>query len=325
MLHKILRFGNLSLRLGKSFTTSKVSKNKLKKLYLNSKDFTEWTYNPAWVKSIIGDVNLEVHWAVLTGLKQFEATLIEQEIETIKVESEPNEPLDVKEISAQILKHCRKYVLIIDEINRGNIPAIFGELISLIEPDKREGQPEALHTVLPYSKEIFAVPPNLYILGTMNIGDRNVEAMDMALRRRFTFVNMPANPSLLRPAIEAGVNLEKLLTTLNIRIEALLDVHHQIGHAYFMNIHTLDDLIQLFAKKIIPLLKAYFFGDLNKLGMVLGKQFFHKIQPIDQHIFGDFEAAFVEELSYRKLYELKLPKEWKEIDFIRIYDNTYEA
>ncbi|MEM1121125.1 MAG: AAA family ATPase [Bacteroidota bacterium] len=219
----------------------------------------------------------------------------------------------------------KKHVLIIDEINRGNIPAIFGELISLIEPDKRMGQTESIETILPYSKEPFSIPPNLYLLGTMNTSDRSVEAMDIALRRRFNFVEMPPQPYLLRPAIEAGVNLEQLLTTLNNRIEALQDKDHLIGHAYFMQVTTLDDLMELFAKKIIPLLKEYFFGDLNKIGLVLGQQFFRKIESADTTTFGDFEATYVDELTYKKVYELKTPSEWKEVDFIRVYDKNYAA
>ncbi|MEM6320958.1 MAG: AAA family ATPase [Bacteroidota bacterium] len=217
------------------------------------------------------------------------------------------------------------YVLIIDEINRGNIPSIFGELISLIEEDKRLGQPEAIESMLPYSKSPFGVPSNLYILGTMNTSDRSVAQMDMALRRRFQFIEMPPIPSLLRPAIEAGVNLDKLLTTLNTRIEALLDKDHLIGHAYFMNTHTLDDLIELFTKQIIPLLKAYFFGDINRIGLVLGKQFFKEKKSADGTVFSDFDADFVESMSYKKLYELKAPYEWKEADFIHIYDPNYAA
>lgn len=219
----------------------------------------------------------------------------------------------------------QKHVLIIDEINRGNIPAIFGELISLIEPDKRAGQTESIQTILPYSKESFSIPPNLYLLGTMNTSDRSIEVMDIALRRRFNFVEMPPQPVLLQPAIEAGVNLEKLLTTLNHRIEALLDKEHLIGHAYFMEVATLDDLMELFAKKIIPLLKEYFFGDLNKIGLVLGQQFFHKIKAADTTIFGDFAAEFVDELTYKKVFVLKAPKDWREIDFIKVYDKNYAA
>ena len=157
----------------------------------------------------------------------------------------------------------------------------------------------------------------------MNTSDRSVEAMDIALRRRFSFVEMPPVPALLRPAIEAGVNLEKLLAALNQRIAVLLDKEYLIGHAYLMEVHTLDDLVRVFYNKIIPLLKSYFFDDFNKLGLVLGKQFFKEIKPINMDIFGDFDADFVEELAYKKQYELKDKSEWTEPDFIRIYDKGY--
>lgn len=325
LLDKVLRFGNLSVRKGKSFSTFTISKNKLKKLYQQVIELAKTPYTAELVRSIIGDVNTNAYWGIFVAFKNFETQLVAKEIEALASEELVKEPIDLSEISDQVLRHCRKYVLIIDEINRGNIPSIFGELISLIEPDKREGQPEAIHSLLPYSKEVFAVPPNLYILGTMNTSDRSVEAMDIALRRRFNFIEMPPQPALLRPAIEAGVNLEKLLTTINQRIEILLDKAHLIGHAYFMNVHTLDDLMALFDKKIIPLLQEYFFGDMNKLGLVLGQPFFNKVQSADSQIFGDFDTDFVEDLAYKKVYELKPAADWKESDFIRIYDATYEV
>ena len=325
MLHKVLRFGNLSVREGKSFSTFTIVKNKLQKLYQALQSLAEMEYSAEMVRSVIGDVNTNAYWGVFLAFKAFESAIVQKEIDALVANEPAATPIDIKEISNQVLRHCRKYVLIIDEINRGNIPGIFGELISMIEPDKREGRAEAIHTILPYSKELFAIPPNLYFLGTMNTSDRNVTAMDIALRRRFNFIEMPPVPALLRPAIEAGVDLEKLLTTINTRIEALLDKEHLIGHAYFMGVATLDDLIELFDKKIIPLLKEYFFGDLNKIGLILGKQFFTKIQSIDQKIFGDFDADFVAELSYKKLYELKPSTDWKEVDFISVYDKNYEA
>ena len=323
LLQKVLRFGNLSVRKGTSFSTFTISKSKLKRLYQQITNLAETPYTAELVRSIIGDVDTNAYWGVFIEFKNFEQQLVAKEIEALAAEETVKEPIDLAEVSEQVLRHCRKYVLIIDEINRGNIPSIFGELISLIEPDKREGQQEAIHTLLPYSKEVFAVPPNLYLLGTMNTSDRSVEAMDMALRRRFNFIEMPPQPALLRPAIEAGVDLEKLLTTINQRIDILLDKDHLIGHAYLMNVHTLDDLMELFDKKIIPLLKEYFFGDLNKLGLVIGKGFFNKIQAADSRIFGDFEADFIEELAYKKVYELKPASDWKESDFIRIYDASY--
>ena len=280
LLDKVLRFGNLAVRKGTSFSTFTISKSKLKKIYQQLTNLAETPYNSELVRSIIGDVDANAYWGILITFKNFEQQLITKEIKNQAAADTVKESIDLAEVSEQVLRHCRKYVLIIDEINRGNIPSIFGELISLIEPDKREGQSEAIHAVLPYSKEVFAVPPNLYLLGTMNTSDRSVEAMDIALRRRFNFIEMPPQPALLRPAIEAGVDLEKLLTTINQRIEALLDKDHLIGHAYLMNVHTLDDLMELFAKKIIPLLKEYFFGDLNKLGLVLGQPFFNKVQSL---------------------------------------------
>jgi len=152
------------------------------------------------------------------------------------------------------------YALFIDEINRGNVASIFGELITLLEDDKRLRRPQALTTTLPYSKKTFGVPPNLYVIGTMNTADRSVEALDTALRRRFSFREMPARPDLLNGQELGGVDLQRLLSTINERVEQLLDKDHHIGHSYFMSISSGVDLKRVFANKVLPLLEEYFQG-----------------------------------------------------------------
>lgn len=177
----------------------------------------------------------------------------------------------------------QNFVLIIDEINRGNVAQIFGELITLIEEDKRLGNPEALTVTLPYSKKPFGVPNNLYIIGTMNTADRSVEALDSALRRRFSFSEMLPEAAYLvnqqgeRLTID-GIVLADLLHTINQRLELLLDRDHQIGHSYLLNVTNTEQLCQAFANKIIPLLQEYFFNDYAKIGLVLGKGFIKQIQ-----------------------------------------------
>lgn len=168
------------------------------------------------------------------------------------------------------------YVFIIDEINRGNVSQIFGELITLIEDDKRAGNPEALEVILPYSKERFSVPPNLHIIGTMNTADRSVEALDTALRRRFSFELMSPEPELI-PEYVGELELRKVFEQINQRISYLLDEDHQVGHSYFMQIEDENDLRDVFKNRIIPLLKEYFYNDYGKIRLILGEKFFRKI------------------------------------------------
>ncbi|WP_444897681.1 AAA family ATPase [Microbulbifer sp. SSSA005] len=166
-------------------------------------------------------------------------------------------------------------VLIIDEINRGNISRIFGELITLLEPAKRKGAEDAREVILPYSKKTFSVPPNVYVIGTMNTADKSLAQLDLALRRRFSFVEMPPNPELLAGTQVYGIDIGELLTTLNQRIEALLDRDHLIGHSYFLPLCGLpleereSKLASIFQQQILPLLQEYFFDDWQRIGWVL--------------------------------------------------------
>lgn len=226
-------------------------------------------------------------------------------------------------------KEKKKYVIIIDEINRGNVSSIFGELITLIEKDKRSGGKEELEVTLPYSKTPFKVPENVFIIGTMNTADRSIEALDTALRRRFSFKEMPPKPELIKSKgasleLSGGkidtVDVVKLLETINTRIEKLIDKDHKIGHSYFMHISTPADLIKAFEDKVIPLLEEYFFGDFGKIGLVLGNSFVQK-EESDEFEFANFDGYTnqVQDLKERPVFKIRPSNEW---NFTSIYELT---
>ncbi len=178
--------------------------------------------------------------------------------------------------STVIEENTEPYVFIIDEINRGNISKIFGELITLIESTKRAGMPEAASAILPYSGDEFSVPSNVYILGTMNTADRSIALMDTALRRRFQFVEMMPDSDVLRKIHADKVedlDVAAMLDKINERIEYLYDREHTIGHAFFTDLKddaTLEKLQSIFEKSVIPLLQEYFYEDYQKIQLVLG-------------------------------------------------------
>lgn len=165
----------------------------------------------------------------------------------------------------------RKYLLVIDELNRGNIAKILGELITLIEKDKRLDAKNELEVTLPYSGDRFGVPSNLYILGTMNTADRSIALLDAAIRRRFSFMECPPDPSLLSGREVDGIDLQKLLSNMNERISLLVDRDHRIGHSYLMGISDLSQLKRAWEQQIMPLLNEYFYNSWDRLEAVVGR------------------------------------------------------
>ena len=208
------------------------------------------------------------------------------------------------------------YILIIDEINRGNISKIFGELITLIETSKRIGDDEEIKVKLPYSGDDFGVPKNLYIIGTMNTADRSIAPIDTALRRRFVFEEMAPNSSLLSENIE-NVNLQSLLEAINTRIEHLYDRDHTIGHAYLIDVKTLNDLKFAFKNKIIPLLAEYFYEDWENIDLVLNQNGF--IIPNNEN--KSYLSKKIEEKIRNKITYKVSDKDWEVENFQKIYDD----
>jgi len=215
-----------------------------------------------------------------------------------------------KEQRIEKFKKAQPYALFIDEINRANVSSVLGELITLIEDDKRLSKRNEIIVELPYSKKPFGVPPNLYIIGTMNTADRSVEALDAALRRRFSFEEMPPRYDLegLDYEIE-GFKAGNILKTINRRIEKILDKDHLIGHSYFIKQHEEDAktvLEKALFEKIIPLLQEYFYGDIGKINLILGNGFIEVEKDAD----NIFPKSNYENNDYfeRKIFKL-IPKE----------------
>lgn len=221
------------------------------------------------VKDIREDIKELNHGKAMTSSTVYRLKVPPEEI--LKLAEKNNH-----ESQVEVNNNQDNYIMIIDEINRGNISKIFGELITLIETTKREGEDEAMEAQLPYSGESFSVPNNVYILGTMNTADRSIALMDTALRRRFEFVEMMPKSSVLTKLginMIEGIDIVRMLDTINERIEYLFDREHTIGHAYFTPLakdKTINKLADIFQNAIIPLLQEYFYEDYSKIQLVLG-------------------------------------------------------
>ena len=203
----------------------------------------------------------------------------------------------------------KNHVFIIDEINRGNISKIFGELITLIESSKRLGQPEGMKAKLPYSQQMFGVPDNVYIIGTMNTADRSIAAIDTALRRRFRFKEMMPDADVLKGISVEDISVSEMLRRMNKRISVLYDREHTIGHAYFIPLRdnpTIEQLAEIFENAIVPLLQEYFYEDYEKIRLVLGdsnkdnkeEQFIVAVENDYNELFGSADIGFDDSVTY---------------------------
>lgn len=217
----------------------------------------------------------------------------------------------------------KRYVLVIDEINRGNIAKIFGELITLIEDSRRIGREDATTVTLPYSANDFRVPSNLYLIGTMNTADRSIQLLDTALRRRFTFFEMMPNPDHERiPEDIDGVECRKVLAAMNRRICMLLDRERQIGHTYLMGVTTVKQLSEAFRYKIFPLLQEYFFDDWAKIKVVLGGNGFVTEEKAEKLVArSDFNDE--DQMLYGRLTDPDGKSPWDDPDeYVKIYKGS---
>jgi hypothetical protein len=297
-----------------------VSKKRLSKLSQAFPNLSEVTNINDQFRAEIGGSNSSAYWAVLNAIRKLSVEkAVKSSIGSVeKIYSYEDKKEIIESLKAENFKveNPKKFVLIIDEINRGNVSQIFGELITLIEDDKRLGREEALKTTLPYSKESFGVPLNLYIVGTMNTADRSVEALDTALRRRFSFVPKMPDESKLT-ITDDGIDLVKILQTINTRLRILKDNDHTIGHAWLWSVSNTDQLQLVFENKIIPLLQEYFYNDYEKLGLVLGDRFFKPHTQINSNVFAAFSGGngLAGQYDQSWQYQLKSAKELTTTDF----------
>lgn len=222
----------------------------------------------------------------------------------------------IPSLESTLDNRLKPYILIIDEINRGNISKILGELITLLESSKRKDEEEALEVILPYSQEPFSVPNNLYIIGTMNTADRSIALLDTALRRRFEFIEMMPDSSRLSTDCD-GVDLQRLLESINNRIEFLLDRERSVGHAFLIDVKNLSDLKAVFKNKILPLLQEYFYDDYAKINAVLNNNgmlestTINNMKSLDEFIDGE-----------KKVWRITDSSKWDIETFKAMYKNT---
>jgi len=327
-------WGTLQAHAHASCENVKVSRRLSPQIFIKDQNST-WSIAEEWEDTFeTNDLKQKLMSPGETKLKRYKFITFHQSygyeefIEGIRPEAEDGE-ISYRVKPGVFLQACQEarlhpdkpYALFIDEINRGNIAKIFGELITLIETDKREGCDNELCADLPNkglegSANQLCVPHNLDIIGTMNTADRSIALMDTALRRRFEFIEMDADLGQLgdlRIEGQEPIQLSLLLQAINQRIGALLNKDQSIGHAYFLSVHTLDDLREVFAKKIIPLLQEYFFENIEEIKLVLNDQ--------DAHRF--FEKASLEFASniptHRRQDAYNLTTDWTAETFRQIY------
>lgn len=303
-----------------------VSKERLSKIYEVYPDPDAMNNIHECIRGVIGGSNSTAYWAVLNQISSYRDKNRSQSNFNAKTLTYGDKKKIVQSIwekrSTEVVNNDQSepFVFIIDEINRGNVSQIFGELITLIESDKRIGKDEVIFVDLPYSKSAFAVPPNLFIVGTMNTADRSVEALDTALRRRFSFKAMLPEPEKLSKDCE-GIDLEILLKTINKRLEILKDPDHTIGHAWLWDISKFEDLKKVYADKVLPLLQEFFYNDYEKLGLVLGDAFFQEPQQVSSNLFAKFSQGNGLASQYESVvkYKLKLVDDLTVEDFQSLY------
>lgn len=334
-IERISDNGNLKFKVTNVSYT--VSYARTKKLWNAFGDITKIKNIDKEIRAVIGGANTTSYYIVLEYLKKMKfdsKNSITVSDENLSIE-EKKRLVNTLSNSDFTNANVKNHVLIIDEINRGNVAQIFGELITLIEKSKRAGSKDAVKIQLSYSGESFILPPNLFIIGTMNTSDRSVESLDAALRRRFSFEELAPNSGSLSGITvvdgnneELEIDLSAILDIINKRLEFLLDYDHTMGHAYFLTeVHqneentdfiTLDDLKLIFVNSIIPQLKEYFYNDWEKIQMVLSPAFIEVVKDVSpSELFFNVNTDIIDD--EKKLFTVSDSTNWTEETFQSIY------
>ncbi len=263
-------------------------------------------------------MNTHIYWTIFTALKHFQATEYHptQPQEDGSIEKDVAVDFDIRKLNSIIHAYAKRHVLIIKSANQGDILSIFGDMLSMLEADAREGGVDATSVILPFSKTYFSIPPNLHIICLLDNEPNAGVQLDPILLSKFSFVDINVKPHLLEPIVlseELSIDMSALLTTINKRLSILLGDQFLLGHGYFMRINQVENLKLVFQTQIIPILKTYFGGDLKMVNFVLGDAF------VSKHTLTNGDVFPIEDDSPLEYYELNDVYNLEPDAFISVY------
>ena len=321
MVHRLEPRGNFYVRGENSFSKYYISRSELKKVFENGPEIIRFNQDPK-LKSTSGtSLNPEPYEAVYNSLLEFESRYINDLLQKKKLDTEDVGIFDLSQISAEIDKCCKKYVLIIDHMDVDNASKVFGDSVTLLEENRREGKPEESFIYLPYSKMSFSLPPNLYIIGLIGNENNFSNTGNLSLFNNFDIIKVEPNTKDIwineKDSVIDGIDMHKLISKINHRMDILLPQTFSVNPFIFKSVKSFEDLKEKFEKRLIPQLERALAGDLSKLRLVIGKDFIgeRKIDPSKD--FMDYEKGMAD-IPERE-FLITESKVWKKESFKRIY------